>query len=146
MASRFPIPKFHFEVEWGGTRLGFTEVSGLSLETQVIEYREGSDPELTARKLPGLTKFSNIILKRGMVTGDNEFFKYWQETSRFLEGSFRRDITIKLLNDEHNPVFVWRAKSAWPCKIEFGDLNANSNEIEIETMELTHEGIYVEAI
>src|ERR1041385_8832850 len=113
---KYPLPKFHFEVEWGGTRLGFTEVSGLSFETEVIEYREGNSKMYNSIKQPGRTKYSNIILKRGVVLHDNEFFTYWQSTLRFLESGsqFRRDIVIKLLDDEHKPVLVWTLHNAWP--------------------------------
>src|SRR6476659_8089864 len=75
MPGNYPLPKFHFQVDWGGTRLGFTEVSGLEFETEVIEYREGSSKTYNKSKQPGLTKFSNVTLKRGVVIGDLEFFK-----------------------------------------------------------------------
>ncbi len=48
----YPLPKFHFEVDWGGTRIGFTEVSGLEAETEVIEYREGSNKTYNKTKQP----------------------------------------------------------------------------------------------
>ena len=142
-AAKYPLPKFHFQVDWGGTRIGFTEVSGLSFETEVIEYREGSSPVYNSIKQPGRTKYSNIILKRGVVLHDIEFYQYWIKTMMFNgdKEQFRRDITIKLLNEEHQPVLVWVAHNAWPCKIEFGDLKADSSEVLIETMELTHEGL-----
>ena len=82
----YPLPKFHFQVEWGGTKIGFTEVSGLDVETEVIEYREGSSKEYNKTKQPGLTKYSNITLKRGTFLGDNEFFELWKQTY-FFQGS-----------------------------------------------------------
>ena len=42
MAQNYPLPKFHFSVQWGGTNIGFTEVTGLNIETKVIEYRDGA--------------------------------------------------------------------------------------------------------
>jgi phage tail-like protein len=142
---KYPLPKFHFEVSWGGTRMGFTEISGLSFETEVIEYREGNSPVYNKRKQPGLTKYSNITLKRGVVLGDFEMFKLWRNTQSFLENhsKFRRDITIKLLDDEHKPVISWLVRNAWPCKLTYGDLKADANEILIESMELTHEGLSI---
>ena len=44
--ATYPIPKFHFRVEWGGVRIGFTEVTGLTVENEVIEYREGNHSEI----------------------------------------------------------------------------------------------------
>jgi phage tail-like protein len=55
--------------------------------------------------------------------------------------SFRRTVIIKLLNEEHTPILTWKLLNAWPCKIQWSDLNAKNNEVFIETMELVNEGI-----
>ena len=65
--SEYPLVKFHFQVEWGGTKIGFTEVSGLDLEIEPIEYRHGASPEYHKTKMPGMQKYSNITLKRGSL-------------------------------------------------------------------------------
>ena len=106
--KNYPLPKFHFQLDWGGTRIGFTEVTGLDFETQPIEYREGSNKTYNKTKQPGLTKYSDITLKRGTFLGDFEFFKLWKNTFMYQEGAakFRRDITIKLLDEEHKPVIT----------------------------------------
>ena len=111
----YPLPKFHFNVDWGGTQIGFTEISGLDVETEVIEYRQGASKEYNKTKQPGLTKYSNITMKRGTFQSDNEFFDWWKETKLFQEGNatgsiYRRDLTIKLLNENHEPVVVWKVK------------------------------------
>ncbi len=142
MANEYPIPKFHFQVEWGGSKIGFTEVSGLDVEREVIEYRDGSSKEYSKLKMPGLTKFSNITLKRGSFKKDNDFYKWW--VSNKLETVERRDITISLLNEEHTPVITWKVKNAWPSKIQPTDLKSDDNSIAIETMEIVHEGLTVE--
>jgi phage tail-like protein len=143
--KEFPLPKFHFIVDWGGIRVGFTEISGLSFETEVIEYREGSSPVYNKKKLPGLTKFSNIVLKRGVFLGDFDMYSLWRKTMLFQEGKekFRRDVSIRLLDEEHAPIITWTVHNAWPCKVTYGDLNAASNEVLIETMELVHEGLSI---
>ncbi|HTF20032.1 MAG TPA: phage tail protein [Chryseolinea sp.] len=142
MATEYPIPKFHFQVEWGGSKIGFTEVSGLDVEREVIEYREGSSKEYSKLKMPGLTKFSNITLKRGSFKKDNDFYKWW--VANKLETVERRDITISLLNEEHTPVITWKVKNAWPSKIQPTDLKSDDNSIAIETMEIVHEGLTIE--
>lgn len=143
--KNYPLPKFHFQLEWGGTRVGFTEVSGLDFETEVIEYREGNSPTYNKTKQPGLTKYSNITLKRGTFLGDFEFFEQWKKTFMFQEGKekFRRDVTIKLLNEEHQPIISWTLSKAWPSKIQSTDLKGDANEVAIETMELVHEGLSI---
>jgi phage tail-like protein len=138
----YPMPKFHFSVEWApGTRIGFTEVTGLTMESDVIEYREGSNPEFHKVKMPGLQKLSNITLKRGMFVGDIQFNE-WMNTIEMNKVE-RRDVTIKLLNEKHEPVITWQVLNAWPVKVQSSDLKADGNEVAIETMEIAHEGIKV---
>jgi phage tail-like protein len=140
--AEYPLPKFHFRVEWGGTKIGFTEVSGLDKSLDVIEYRDGASPEYHKIKMPGMHKFSNITLKRGSFKGDNEFFA-WLKTVQ-LNTIERRDLIIALLNEAHEPVITWKIKNAWPVKVQSTDLKADGNEVAIETMELAHEGLEIE--
>lgn len=142
MAVNYPVSTFHFQVEWGGTRIGFTEVSGLTVELQSIDYREGSSLEYQVSKMPGIPQYSNITLKRGVYRSDNEFFQ-WLNTVK-MNNIERRDITISLLNEEHEPVMVWKIKDAWPCKVEGPSLNSTGNEVAVESIELCHEGLAIE--
>ena len=142
MPALYPLPVFHFNVEWGGTRLGFTEVTGLTQENQAIEYRDGSFPEYSAIKMPGLRKFANVVLKRGIVKSDNDFYK-WLSTVK-LNKVERRDVVISLLNEEHAPVMVWKIHNAFPVKVEGPALKATGNEVAIESIELAHEGLEVQ--
>ena len=140
--SEYPYLNFHFQVEWGGTRLGFTEVSGLEIEHEIVEYREGASPVSSSKKMPGIRKYSNITLKRGIVKGDNEFFEWINTIS--MNQVERRDVIIKLLDGRHDPVRVWRIRNAWPVKFSGTDLKADSGEVAIESLELAHEGMTVE--
>ncbi|MEL6675723.1 MAG: phage tail protein [Bacteroidota bacterium] len=145
----YPLPKFHFQVEWGeGFRLGFTEASGFDFETEVIEYREGNSKKYSKSKQPGLTKYANITLKRGTFEGDFDMYNEWRKTYFFQEGNstgslFRRTVTIKLLNEAHEPIITWQLENAWPSKVQSTDLKADANEVAIETMELVHEGLTI---
>jgi len=141
--AEYPLPKFHFQVEWGGTKIGFTEVTGLEVTTDVIEYRDGVSPEFHKVKMPGMQKFSNITLKRGKFKSDNQFYEWWN--TQQMNTVERRDLTISLLNENHEPVFVWKVKNAWPIKVNATDLKADGNEVAIETIELVHEGLTMEA-
>ncbi|MBN8718823.1 conserved hypothetical phage tail region protein [Hydrobacter penzbergensis] len=140
-ANTYPIPKFHFRVEWGGSRIGFSEATGLDKQIEAIEYREGSSPTYSKIKMPGLHKFSNITLKRGTFEGDKEYYK-WINTVN-LNKVERRDVTISLLNENHDPVITWKVINAFPVKIQASDLKADGNEVAIETLELAHEGLDV---
>lgn len=138
----YPLPKFHFQVEWGGAQIGFTEVTGLDVETEVIEYRHGASPEYTKIKMPGMQKYSNITLKRGVFLGDNDFYTWWNTVK--LNTIERRDLTISLLNEAHEPTVVWKVKNAWPTKITSTDLKADGSEVAIESVELVHEGLTIQ--
>jgi phage tail-like protein len=145
--ANYPLPKFHFNVDWGGTNIGFTEVTGLTVETEAIEYRHGNSPEYSKTKQPGLKKFGNITLKRGSFKSDNEYFNWWKATVNFQENGepkYRRNVTIKMLGEDHNPVITWKIKNAWPVKVQSADLKADGNEIAIETLEIAHEGLVIE--
>jgi phage tail-like protein len=139
--ATYPLPKFHFRVEWGGSKIGFTEVTGLDFQVEPIEYREGSSPEYHKIKMPGMHKFSNITLKRGTFSGDIEFYN-WMKTISLTKVE-RRDITISLLNESHEPVMTWGIKNAFPIKVQASDFKADGNEVAVETLELAHEGLKI---
>lgn len=140
--AEYPLPKFHFQVDWSGTKIGFTEVTGLEVTTDKIEYRDGVSPEYVKTQMPGMQTFGEVTLKRGTFAGDNEFYEWWNTVA--LNTIERRDITISLLNEEHDPVVVWKIKNAWPTKVTSTDLNSTGNEVAVETLVLTHEGLTME--
>ena len=136
------IPKFHFQVNWGEGPMGFTEVTGLKFKREVIEYRDGLDPEYAKVKLPGMRTNEDVTFKRGVVKGSNEFFDWWNSTK--LATVDKRDVTVEMLDEEHQPIVQWTIQEAWPNSVEATDLNADSNEISVETLILSHNGIRME--
>jgi len=138
----YPRPAFHFTVQWGGIRAGFSEISGLTQENQAIEYRDGDFKEYSSIKMPGLRKFNNITLKRGIVDADNEFYD-WLLTVK-MNTVERRDLIISLLDEAFDPVVVWKVHNAFPVKVEGPALKATGNEVAIESIELAHEGLQVQ--
>jgi phage tail-like protein len=140
--DKYPLSNYHFQVHWGGTRNGFTEITGLSIEHTAIDFREGItlDDEIT--KMPGIQKYSNVVLKRGIVRGDNEFYE-WVNTIDNNEVE-RRNVVISLLNDEHEPVMVWKLEKAWPVKLVGPILSSESSEVCMESLELVYEKITIE--
>src|SRR3546814_11726866 len=86
----------HFQVEWCGSKVWFTEVTGLDITTEVIEDRDGASPEFSKVKIPGQRTFSNITLKRGTFAGDNEFYKWFNTVN--MNQIERRDLIISLLD------------------------------------------------
>jgi len=142
--GQYPLPAYHFIVDWGGTRTGFIEVSGLNITVDVTEFKEGSDLNKAARKMPGHFHFSNIVLKRDIVKGDNDFFK-WMSTIN-LNTVERRNVVITLLDESHQPVVRWKVNNSFPVKLTGPVLVANASNVAIEELELAHEGISVEMV
>ena len=140
--AEYPIPVFHFSVEWGGANGAFSEISGLNKENQVIEYRDGLSKQFSTIKMPGIQKDNNITMKRGVFQGDNDFYDWWSTVS--MNTIERRDITISLLNESHEPVMTWKVKRAWPVKVESPSMKADGNEVAVESIELAHEGLTIE--
>jgi phage tail-like protein len=140
--AKYPSLVLHFRVEWGGSSISFSEVSGLTQESTPVEYRTGDSPDYSTVKMPGMRKYSNVVMKRGITKSDNDFFK-WINTIKLNEVE-RRDITISLLNEKHEPVMVWKAHNAFPIKVEGPGLKATGNEVAIESIELAHEGLAVQ--
>ena len=140
-ARNDPYKVFNFIVEIDGiAAAGFTECSGLSTTTDVIEYREGNERGGT-RKLPGLTKFTNVVLKRG-ITRSRDLWN-WRKT--VIDGAVeRKSGVIVLLADDHTPVGRFRFRNGWPAKWEGPAFNAKSSEVAIESLEIAHEGLDVE--
>ena len=141
--AQWPIPKFHFRVEWAGNDIGFQEVTGLAMETQFIEYRAGNDPTFLTQKIPGLKKHGTITLKKGLFHHDNAFWDWFSDVQTNPER--RETVTITLMDEEANPVFVWTVANAFPTKVSAPDLKSDANEVAVESIELAFEGITQEA-
>jgi phage tail-like protein len=138
-----PYSNFNFIIEVGGVQIAaFSEVSGLDSETTPIEYREGADATNAMRQIPGIEKYTNVQLKRG-ITGDLTLWN-WRKDARDGGSAFtaRQNVVIKLLNELHeegSPAMTWTLTNAWPTKITGPSLSAKGNEIAIEQLDLAHE-------
>jgi phage tail-like protein len=136
-----PYTVFNFQVEIDGVPVAaFSECSGLSTETEVIEYRNGNEDN-TVRKLPGLKKFGNIVLKRGFTDGK----ELWEWRKKVMDGKTeRRSGSIVLLNEQREPALRWNFREGWPLKWEGPVLNAKSSEVAIEELVIACEDIQME--
>ncbi len=133
-----PFNNFNFHVEIDGiTRAAFHECSGLDSSIDVIEHREGGE-NITPRKLPGQTKYSNLVLKRG-ITDDRDLYDWHRKAIR---GDVRRkNGSIVLLDRGGKEVARWNFFRAWPAKWTGPSLSAEGNDVAIEQLDLAHEGV-----
>jgi phage tail-like protein len=136
-----PYAAFNFIVEIdGNSAAGFSEVSGLESDSDVIEYRNGNEA-ITKRKIPGLNKFTNITLKRGF-TKDLDLWK-WRKS--VMDGNpDRRTGAIVLLNEAREPALRYTFRAGWPSKWQGPPFHAGNSEVAIETLEIACEALELE--
>ncbi|MFK8030018.1 MAG: phage tail protein [Gammaproteobacteria bacterium] len=135
------IPKFTFQVKWGSEIMSFQEVSGLDAEFQWIKYRNGDSPVFSTLNMPGMKKYGSITMKRGVCKGDNTFWDWFNDIK--MNTVKRVPVTISLLDEAGAPTMVWTLANAWPTKISGTDLKPDGNEVAIESIEVSHEGVTI---
>jgi len=152
-----PYQGFRFSVIVDGfTKMGFQTISGLREETEIVEYREGDDPS-TMRKLPGLTSYDNLTLEEG-ISQSTDFVSWREQVIKIKDerrtatggdvklsgtplSNLRRSMAIRLFDKGGAVVRTWEVIKAWPSALEVGDLDAESSDVLIETLEIAHEGL-----
>jgi phage tail-like protein len=132
-----PYAQFNFLIEIEGITQGaFLEGTGFGNTQQVIKYREGIDPP-RMRNIPGLVEFSNLVLRKGIIS--HELLE-WRMTT--VNGATeRRSGSIVLRNEAGEEVLRWNFFEAWVCKWDGPALNATTNEIATESIEICYEYI-----
>ena len=148
MSVYYPPVGFHFKVEFLGlppsdrdTR--FTEVSGLSLEMGTEEVAEGGENRFV-QKYPMRTKYPELVLKRGMLV--NSAVVEW--VRRCIENYqiSPKNLDVMLLNDVHQPLITWHVIGAYPTKWSISDLNATSNAVVTEALQLCYQYFTVDRL
>jgi phage tail-like protein len=138
----YPLAGFRFKVEIKGVvQAHFSSVSGLSVETEVVPFQQGGNNSFV-HQLKGQTKYSNIVLKRG-VTDSAEFFEWIRKSiNQETDSPPRVNGSIVVFDDDGTtPKVTWEFVRAWPCKFEGPSLDTGSSKALVETLELAHEGL-----
>ena len=140
MARDDPFRNFKFRVEIDGVaEAAFSEVAIGDTSTEAIEYREGTEPN-HVRKLPGMTKYGNITLKRG-VTDSQVIYQWHKDIVDGKIGEKRKSIAIVVIDEAGKDKARFVVSECWPTKYDPSDLNGKGNEVFIEQLELVNEGI-----
>lgn len=141
-----PYLQCNFLVDLGdgtaGPDAGFQEVSGLESIVEIAEYRTGDAKENSAIKLAGLTRVTDVTLKRGIV-GSLSLYR-WFSQIRDGDAKALRTVTITLLDEQHSPVMTWRLLRARPVRHSCGPLNAKGTDVAMEEMTLAYERLELE--
>ncbi|AFL81195.1 conserved hypothetical phage tail region protein [Aequorivita sublithincola DSM 14238] len=138
------LPKFYFAVSLGSQNniVSFKEVLGLDIKAQIIEYRHGDSPIFSTVKMPGITKFGSIIMKKGIFVNGTNFWEWYDAIK--MNTVKRETVIIYLLDENGKPTMIWTLNNAWPTKITVVNMEADANEIAVETLELSHEGLTIQ--
>jgi phage tail-like protein len=140
MARDDPFRNFKFRVEIDGvSEAAFSEVAIGDTSTEAIDYREGTEPN-HVRKLPGMTKYGNITLKRG-VTDSQVIYQWHKDIVDGKIGERRKSIAIVVIDEAGKDKARFVVSECWPTKYDPSDLNGKGNEVFIELLELVNEGI-----
>jgi len=143
-----PYANYNFLVdigsgETGGPGAGFCEVILPASTIDVIEYRSGNERESGVHKIPGRARYSNVILKRGVI-GELDLYQWWNDTRNGDVNSFRT-VRISLQNEDRTEiVLTWIFLRAWPTRYEFSPLEGKGKETLIEVLELAFERMQME--
>ena len=125
-SAAWPLPRFAFEVTW--------DDQGLDAEAQAIEYRHGDSPQFSVVKMPGIRKYSDVTMKKGVFKNDNERRDWFNAIK--MNTIQRKTVTISLLDEGGAPAMVWTLLNAWPTRI-------TGNEVTVEALVFAHEGLTV---
>ncbi len=113
----------------------------MDVEPQVIQYRASNSPNFSTVKMPGLMKYGNVTMKKGVFKADNAFWDWYNQIK--MNTLKRETVTIKLLDEKGKPTMVWTLHNAWPTKITGTDLKSTGNDVAVETIVIAHEGLNI---
>jgi phage tail-like protein len=142
----YPLTTLHFSVSWGDAQntVNFSEVSGLTMEAEVVEYRGGADPQFSTHKQSGLRKYGPVTCKRGIILPEqgNGLFEWFNAVT--VGAADRRDVTVSLLNELGDPAITWKISAALPMKLEATSFKSTGTDVAIESVEFACERIEIE--
>jgi phage tail-like protein len=139
--TTWPLPKFYFSVTGIPGTPVFQEVSGLDAEAQIIEYRAGNSPIWAPIKMPGLKKYGNVTMKKGIFVTDQNLWT-WFDTIK-MNTIARSTVVINLLDETGAPRMIWTLNQAFPTKLTGTDLKSDGNEVAVESIEVAYETLAV---
>jgi phage tail-like protein len=136
------LTTFSFHVEFDGVDVGaYKEASGVESETEIIEYKEATkEGKMIIRKVPGAMKWADITLKKRI---DNSL-DLWEWRKEVEDGDIdaaRRNGSIVLYDSTMTEVARWDFENGWPSKWKGADLNAGEDQVAVEEITITHEGL-----
>jgi phage tail-like protein len=143
-----PYQKFNFLVDLGtgsteGPDAGFSACSAIGMEVDVVEYRNGNEHANEVRKVTGLCRYPNVVLKRGII-GTLTLYQWLNQIRNGDENAFRT-VTIQLMSEDRTAVVVtWKLLRARIVKYTSGPLDAKGSDVAMEEIEIAYERLEME--
>ncbi|HAE59531.1 MAG TPA: phage tail protein [Anaerolineae bacterium] len=142
--ASYPLPVYNYRVTVEATTLGFSEVSGLSVDYEPVTYKHGLSFAMGAKIIPGMRQPIKLTLKKGIVTGNSFLSTWFQDAYANPFKTAKKNILIDLCDETGKPVVRWKVQGALPIKLDAPTFDANSNDVAIETLELVAHDIQVD--
>ena len=146
--TEYPLLVYNYKVEIGSDAVAFSEVSGLSTSYETTTYKESpvesGVPGPRVMHMPSQGTAATITLKKGIVRGTSVAALYNWISATQLNQSEKKDIFVRLCDENGDPVFSWKINNAFPTKLDAPTFDANSNDVALESMELMADGITIE--
>ncbi len=146
--AAYPLPVYNYKVEIGPDAIAFSEVSGLSTSYETTTYKESpvesGSPGPRVMHMPGQASPANVTLKKGIVRGTSVATLYAWISSTQINQVDKRDIYVRLCDENGEAVISWKVTNAFPTKLDAPSFDANSNDVAVESMELMGDSISVE--
>lgn len=144
----YPIPVYNYKVEINGEIIGFSEVSGLNITVETSTYKESKTsepgPGPNVFHMPAQGSAVNVTLKKGLVKGKSMVMFYEWINSVRINQVEKKDITVRLGDEEGNAVFSWKLIDAFPTKLDAPSFDSNSNDVAIESLEVMASALFME--
>ncbi len=137
-----PLVSYHFHIEIDGiSQAQFKECSGLESSSEIIEYKEANkDGQTIVRKIPGVLKWADIVLKRG-ITDVLELWEWRKLVEQGKVNEARKNGSIVLYDQANTEIARWNFVDGWPSKVTGPQFSADKNEVAVEEVTITHEGL-----
>ena len=142
--ATYPLPVYNYRVSIGSLTLGVSEISGLSVAYEPVLYKHGLSFAMGTKIIPGMRQPIKLTMKRGIAKGRADLYHWLHEVYADPFKSVKRDILIDLCNEIGTPIVRWKVQGALPTRIDAPTFDANSNEVAIETIELSAQNLQIE--
>ena len=142
IAREVPYENSLFRLHLNGEPLPIEQVLLPELNIEVLEYREGSDPEAASRRQPGRSSFTTLVLRRGF-NGSLTLYQWYEETEQGSPDA-KKSLQLDLLNEASDPVATWKFTNVFPARYMISPLDAQDGGVVVETIELAFDTVDLE--